>query len=78
MHDRNGKPLAVGDKVLIPGVVATVGTPGKHCNLTVATDVPMDDRPYSITLNAGQCEKVEASAPGEALPDNPPDTTSAG
>lgn len=64
MHDRNGKPLAVGDKVIIAGVIKSAyggDEPNEYCNVTVETDVPMAGNPYSITLNAKQTEKVEVT-----------------
>lgn len=60
MHDRNGKPLAVGDKVIITGTVkARYSSDNEYCNVTIETEVPMAGNAYSITLNAKQTEKVE-------------------
>lgn len=72
MHDRNGKPLAVGDKVNIPCTVVECGDGNsQYCNLSVVTDVPMADRTEGdrYTLNAHQVEKVEACpTPGPCVP----------
>ena len=65
MHDRNGKPLAVGDKIIISGTVVTCyesTEENEYCNVTIGTDVPMAGNPYSLTLNAKQTEKVEPAA----------------
>jgi hypothetical protein len=62
MHDRHGKPLAVGDKVVIEGTVTSCydSTPdNEYCNVTITTDVPMAGNPYNVTLNAKQTTKVE-------------------
>ena len=60
-HDRNGKLLQVGDRVLIEADVASIAMAEDYCNLTVKTVCPMP--PYtdgtSITLNAKQVSKVE-------------------
>lgn len=66
MHDRNGNPLEVGDKVLIPATILTCyysDTENKYCNITVQLDVKMgldDPNAYfmTTTLNAGQVDKV--------------------
>lgn len=69
MHDRNGKPLAVGDKVMIPATITSCSPSdevNKYCNIGVALDVKMgldDEKAYvmNVSLNAGQVEKVEAA-----------------
>ena len=66
MHDRNGNPVAVGDKVMVPATIISCSTPiplNKYCNITVQFDVKMgldDPNAYfmTTTLNAGQVEKV--------------------
>lgn len=37
MHDRNGTPLKVGDTVLIPAVVTSLGGGEDYCNVGVET-----------------------------------------
>ena len=62
MHDRHGKPLAVGDKVVIEGTVNECYDPSpeqEYCQISVRTDVPMAGSPYHISLNAKQVTKVE-------------------
>lgn len=61
MHDRNGKPLKVGDKVNVPcTITACMSGETDWCNVTLVTDVPMGTRTVgdSITLNAKQTELV--------------------
>ena len=66
MHDRNGNPLAVGDKIMIPATILTTSPStevNKYCNIWVQLDVKMgidDPNAYFMTssLNAGQVEKV--------------------
>lgn len=61
MHDRNGKPLAEGDKVVIEGTITKCyeGADPAYCNVQVTTDVPMAGNPYNVSLSAGQTTKVE-------------------
>ena len=64
MHDRNGKPVKVGDKVNVPCVItATQDGESEYCNVTLVTEVPMGTRTVgdTLTLNAKQTELVEAS-----------------
>jgi hypothetical protein len=60
-HDRKGKPLEPGDRVLIPAVVKSVQASEEYCNVTMVTEEPMP--PYTegsmLTLNTRQVEKVE-------------------
>jgi len=66
MHDRNGNPLAVGDKVMIPATITSCSpsdTVNKFCNIGVNLDEKMGlDEPtayvMSLSLNAGQVEKI--------------------
>ncbi len=37
MHDRNGTPLQVGDRVLIEGTVTALAGGEDYCNVTVQT-----------------------------------------
>lgn len=62
MHDRHGKPLAVGDKVVVECTITTChdsNETNEYCNVTLTTDVPMAGNAYNITLNAKQTTKVE-------------------
>lgn len=64
MHDRNGNPLKVGDKVNVPCTIVSLGNPAEdYCNINLVTDVPMGTRTVgdSITLNAKQTELVESA-----------------
>ncbi len=70
MHDMNGKPLAVGDRVTIPGVIQETSGDAStaFCNVTVKPDVPMgkgtpQEHPGLISLSAGQTAKVEPACP---------------
>lgn len=61
MHDRNGTPLKVGDKVMIPGVVADCQARADYCNVSV-TLLPMrgsDGNSGYWTGNTGQVVLVE-------------------
>ena len=65
MHNRNGNPVAVGDKIMVPATIISCSTPdplNKYCNITVQFDVKMgldDPNAYYMTstFNAGQVEK---------------------
>jgi len=67
MHDRNGNPLKVGDRVNIPAVITSCSPSdvvNKYCNIGVALEVKMgldDEKAYIMTmsLNAGQVEKSQ-------------------
>jgi len=62
MHDRNGNPLKVGDKVNVPcTITATQTGETEYCNVTLVTDVPMGTRTVgdTISLNAKQAELVQ-------------------
>lgn len=60
-HDRNGKPLAVGDRVNIPAIVRDVQPGDDYCNVRLETIEPMHPGPEVSTmyLNARQVEKSE-------------------
>ena len=61
MHDRDGKPLNVGDKVNVPCTITAFGNPTEtFCNVTLTTDNPMGTRTVgdTISLNAKQTVKV--------------------
>lgn len=62
MHDRHGKPLAVGDKVVIEGTIKQCYDPSaeqEYCQIKVECDVPMAGNPHHLSLNAKQVTKVE-------------------
>lgn len=62
MHDRDGQPLKVGDKVFIHATVTETHDPGsEYCNVKVVTDIPMADRTVrdTIVLNAKQVVKFQ-------------------
>ena len=60
-HDRNGKLLKAGDRVLIPAIVKSVSVQEDYCNVNLVTEIPMP--PYTegsgLTLNTKQVELVE-------------------
>lgn len=60
-HDRNGKLLQPGDKVMVPCVVESVQAGDEYCNVTLKTEHPMPPytEPNSITLNTKQVIKAE-------------------
>lgn len=59
MHDKNGKPLKVGDLVMVPCTVKHVQA-GDYCTLTLETTeiMPGNRAKTSISLNAKQVEYV--------------------
>lgn len=71
MHDRNGKPLAIGDEVVLRGKITSLSPDmpdavekNRYCNVGFVADVNMGlDGPgnytYNLSLNAGQVEKVD-------------------
>ncbi len=64
MHDRNGNPLKVGDKVNVPCVITACqvsDAENEYCNVTLQTEVPMAGNAYTISLNAKQTELVRSA-----------------
>jgi len=67
MYDRNGKPLSVGDEVVIRGKITSLqpsDTENLFCNVGFKADVNMGidgpgNYPWTASLNAGQVEKVD-------------------
>lgn len=60
MHDRNGNPLKVGDKVTIEAVITNLCPTPDYCNVTVETVHPRkpDGHKECITLNTAVMERV--------------------
>lgn len=57
MHDRDGRPLEVGDVVNVPCKITSIVSNSEHyCNVNVETVEPMypGDSKTSISLNAKQ------------------------
>lgn len=46
MHDVNGKPLAVGDEVLLRAKITHLSGGEKFCNVTIQSVHPMPIEPY--------------------------------
>lgn len=68
-HDRNSRPLKVGDVVNVPCQVTQLQEGTEYCNVTVQTLEPMfpSTSPSTITLNSRQVElpgEPPAPAPG--------------
>lgn len=62
MHDRNGTPLKIGDKVMLPGEITSVMAHADYCNATVKL-LPMrgaGDRLEYWTGNTGQVVLIES------------------
>lgn len=70
MHDRNGTPLMVGDKVMLPAVITDVQAHADYCNATVRL-LPMrgaGERAELWTGNTGQLVLIEANRkPGQEV-----------
>lgn len=60
-HDKNGKALAEGDKVIVRATVKQIHAGEEYCNVGLETDEPMfpSEHKTSITLNAKQVEKQD-------------------
>lgn len=56
MHDRNGKPLEVGDTVTLTGKITTTYPGATACNIVVE---PETSPGHGLTLNAQDVAKVE-------------------
>ena len=61
MHDRDGKPLQVGDRVMVPCWIKEtyVTSGGEYCNLQLMTEESMfpSDTKTCMMLNAKQVVK---------------------
>jgi hypothetical protein len=81
MHDANGVPLHVGDRVIIEATVTELSGGGDdYCNVTVKTNVGRrpDKKPETISaINTGVLVKLPIGycsshlVPGEARQDAP-------
>lgn len=62
MHDCNGKPVAVGDDVILRGTVTEVHPEAETCNINVEMlHQPIAGRKETIITIAGCCEKDDAT-----------------
>lgn len=63
MHDKNGKPIKKGDKVLVEAVIAETHATEDFCNvqLAIGRDKPnaADNIHGTVTLNSRQVELIE-------------------
>ena len=59
-HDKNDRPLAVGDRVTVTYIIKSIATNPEYCNLTLETVEPMfpDEHKTTICLNAKQVIKL--------------------
>jgi hypothetical protein len=61
MHDANGHPLKVGDKVVIPAEVTSVQPGSDYCNVSVKTTLgrkPDGHKESFSAINTAQLVKV--------------------
>lgn len=60
-HDKYGSELKVGDKVLVPCVVESVGQTEEACNVTVKAALPALGSEYTpvVTMNSRQVVKAD-------------------
>jgi len=62
MHDVNGKPLKVGDEVIIHGIITECQPSDDYCNCTVETKHgrrPDGSKERFCAINTGVLEKVD-------------------
>lgn len=69
MHDANGRPLAKGDRVLIPATITQLSPGEDYCNVSVESE--LGRRPD------GAKERISAINTGVLLRANPGDENSA-
>lgn len=70
MHDRNGNPIKVGDRVALQGEVTSTSATEEYCNVTVKiTEKGQEHGPFNVqgvvVVNAKQTELIE-SVPDDA------------
>lgn len=64
MHDRNGNPVKVGDRVQVQGEITSTSASDDYCNVTIKiTEKDQDHGPFNVTgtlvVNAKQTELIE-------------------
>lgn len=63
MHDKNGKPIKKGDKVIVEAVIENTSTSETFCNVTLGIGRDKEHGEYNIhgavVLNARQVELIE-------------------
>lgn len=63
MHDKNGKPIKKGDKVIIEAVVRETYATDEFCNIQLGIGMDEEHAAHNVqayvTLNAKQVEVVE-------------------
>lgn len=64
MHDRNGNPVKVGDRVLVQGEITSTSATDEYCNVTIKiTEKDQEHGPFNVTgtlvVNARQTELIE-------------------
>jgi hypothetical protein len=70
MHDMRGKPINVGDQVLVPCVVTSLGPGSDYCNCSLQTVEPMypGKSKTGLTLNTRQFLNPEPRLEGPSDP----------
>lgn len=73
-HDRNGTPLAKGDKVFIEAVITELQTGEEYCNVTLQTVSARkpDGQKETISANTAVLEKWEDDEADEEAPQAAP------
>jgi hypothetical protein len=66
MHDKNGKPLKVGDRVTVEGEITSTSASEDYCNVTLKIgEKGQEHGPHNVTgtlvVNAKQTELIEES-----------------
>lgn len=63
MHDKNGKPLKKGDKVLIEAEIVETYGAVDYCNVQLGIGLNKENGPDNVhgrvTLNSRQVEKID-------------------
>lgn len=63
MHDKNGKPIKQGDKVIVQGIIEQTNASETWCNVTIGIGKDQENSEYNVhgvvTLNAKQVELIE-------------------
>lgn len=74
-HDRSGKTLVVGDKVLIPATVTAIQPGEDYCNCSVELDylMPPDNTKSAFSaINCRQVSKADGTLPPPGDTNPPP------
>lgn len=67
MHDKDGRPLEVGDVVHVPCRIKELGHGADYCNVTLETEERMHPGPNTTTITLNARQVIKAFLPAGAV-----------